>query len=232
MLQALRMRRHAKRLICIKNGVDLQRFSPKPKNRNDSTFTLGYVGRLVAIKGVGDVITAFATTTVRHNSRLLIAGDGPERDALEALAQRLGVASRIWFLGRIADVPRFWHMCDIGVAPSAGSVESFCLAAVEAMACGLPIVASRAGALPETIDDGKTGILVDPGDIEQLAQAFERYARNARLRLEHGAAARRLCEQRYDLASTVRRYGDLVAALAQWPSRSAQLVLPRWETES
>lgn len=232
MLEALRTRRHAKRLICIQNGVDLQRFSPKPKNPNGSTFTLGYAGRLVAAKGVGDVIRAFATTPIRHNSRLLIAGDGPERDALEALAQRLDVASRIRFLGRIQDVPRFWHMCDIGVVPSAGWVESFCLAAVEAMACGRPIVASRVGALPDTIDEGRTGTVVDPRDIEQLAQAFERYARDATLRHEHGAAARRLCEQRYDFVGTVRRYADLVSALARWPSGSAELALPHWDTES
>jgi glycosyltransferase involved in cell wall biosynthesis len=231
MLEALRTRRHAKRLICIQNGVDLQRFSPKPRNRNDSTFTLGYAGRLVAAKGVGDVIRAFATTPIRHNSRLLIAGEGPERDSLQSLAQRSDVASRIRFLGRIQDVPHFWHMCDIGVVPSAGWVESFSLAAVEAMACGRPIVASRVGALPDTIDEGKTGTVVDQGDIEQLAQAFERYARDAPLRHEHGAAARRLCEQRYDFVGTVRRYGDLVAALAQWPSGNAELALPRWDTE-
>jgi glycosyltransferase involved in cell wall biosynthesis len=231
MFEALQIRRHARRLICIQNGVDLQRFSPEPTNRNAPTFTLGYAGRLVGAKGVGDAIRAFATTTIRHKSRMLIAGEGPERDALHALAHRLDVANEIRFLGRIRDVPRFWRMCDVGVVPSRDSVESFSLSAVEAMACGRPVVASRVGALPDTIDEGTTGTLVDPGNVEELASAFEQYARNVHLRHEHGTAARRLCEQRYDFAVTVRRYGDLVAALAQWPS-GGKFGLSREDTES
>jgi len=88
------------------------------------------------------------------------------------------------------------------------------------------VVASRAGALPETIDEGKTGLLVDQGDIKQLTHAFDRYASDVSLRQEHGLAARRLCEQRYDFADTVRGYRDLVEALADWPAGGRRLVLP------
>jgi glycosyltransferase involved in cell wall biosynthesis len=226
-LEALRRHRHAKQVICIQNGVDLRRFAPKrDENRGDLSFTIGYAGRLVASKGVADVIRAFAAMKISDESLLLIAGDGPERPALEALGHSLGVATRIRFLGRIHDVPRFWRMCDVGVAPSAGWVESFCLGAVEAMASGLPVVASKEGALPETIDEGKTGFLVDRGDIKQLAQAFERYARDVSLRHEHGLAARRLCERRYDFADTVRGYRDLVAGLAASPMQRRRLFFP------
>jgi glycosyltransferase involved in cell wall biosynthesis len=227
MLNALRRHRHATELICIENGVDLRRFAPpRDEIRGASRFTLGYAGRLVSSKGVADVIRAFAAMSTLHESRLLIAGDGPERRALETLANSLDIASKVRFLGRIDDIPHFWRVCDVGVAPSAGWIESFCLGAVEAMACGRPVVASRVGALPETIDEGKTGVLVDQGDIEQLTNAFERYAGDVSLRQEHGLAARRLCEQRYDFADTVRAYRDLVEALADWPAGARRLVLP------
>jgi glycosyltransferase involved in cell wall biosynthesis len=222
-LEELRSRRHGKRLICIRNGIDLARFVPdQGENHPNRPFSLGYAGRLVASKGVSDVIRAFAATTFRQASLLLIAGDGPERCALERLARDLQVTSRIRFLGRIDDVPSFWRMCDVGVAPSGGSIESFCLAAVEAMACGLPVVASRSGALPETVDEGVTGLLVDQGNIVQLAQAFERYAHDAPLRDEHGRAARRLCEQQYDLGNTARGYMNLIDELVKrWGQRGS-----------
>jgi glycosyltransferase involved in cell wall biosynthesis len=225
-LEALMHQRHAKQVICIQNGVDLRRFAPAGDLSSGSRFTLGYAGRLVASKGVADVIRAFAAMKIPQESLLLIAGDGPERQALEVLGHRLDVGSKIRFLGRIDDVPQFWRMCDVGVAPSAGWVESFCLGAVEAMACGLPVVASKVGALPEVIDDGASGFLVDLGNIKQLTHAFERYARDVSLRHQHGLAARLLCEQRYDFAETVRGYRDLVAGLVEWRAHGRRLVLP------
>lgn len=215
-LEELRRHRHARRLIRIRNGIDLDRFSlPHDDASGAQPFTIGYGGRLVASKGVADVIRAFASIEAREDSLLLIAGDGPERDALEHVAREVGVGRRTHFLGYVEDMPSFWGKCDVAVVPSAGWIESFCLAAVEAMACGRPVVAARTGALPETIRDGQTGTLVEQGDIPGLARAFERYAVDVSLRRDHGAKARRLCEEQYDLADAVRRYAELVMLLVR-----------------
>jgi glycosyltransferase involved in cell wall biosynthesis len=215
-LEELQKHRKARRVVCIRNGIDLGRFSPEAdESPKDRPFTLGYAGRLIPSKGVADVIQAFGSREVPEDSVLLIAGDGPDRGALERLANELGLAKRTRFLGSVGDMPGFWRACDIGVVPSAGWIESFCLAAVEAMACGLPVVASRVGALPETISDGLTGTLVDQGDIAELGRAFGRYASHASLRREHGANARRLCEDRYDLDATADSYAEVIASVSR-----------------
>jgi len=104
----------------------------------------------------------------------LIAGDGPERGSLEALAKRLRIADRVAFVGLQTDMPCFWRQCDVAVVPShAPHVESFGLVAVEAMASGLPVVASRNGALPEIVVDSRTGTIVPEADPMVLAAALD-----------------------------------------------------------
>jgi len=215
-LEELRRHRHARGLVWIPNGIDLARFSPPDTQAPEGhPFTIGYAGRLIASKGVSDVIRAFEWLGRSEDCRLLIAGDGPERHTLEGLAKALGVQDKIRFLGLVGDMPSFWRTCDIAVVPSAGWIESFCLAAVEAMACARPVVAVRAGALAETIDENVTGVLVGQGDIAGLGRALKRYADDTRLRRQHGASARRLCEERYDLAGSADRYAELIASLSR-----------------
>jgi starch synthase len=81
------------------------------------------------------------------------------------------------------------------------------------MACGIPVVASRSGALPETVEDGVTGVLVDQGDIAGLARGFDRYAHDRSLRVAHGTNARRRCEHEYGLGKAASRYLQLVDSL-------------------
>ncbi len=214
-LETLRTRRHARELICIRNGVDLERFFPPERKRDGGPpFTLGYAGRLIPGKGVGVLIRAFASMRTSDASLLRIAGDGPEREALEKLALTLGIQTRTRFLGRIEDTPRFWQGCDVAVVPSSGWVESFCLSAVEAMASGCPVVASRTGALPEIVPDEVAGILVDEGDSQELSEALDRYAQDVSLRHTHGRAARDVCEREYDLVRTVDGYLGLIGRLS------------------
>jgi glycosyltransferase involved in cell wall biosynthesis len=215
-LEELRKHRHASRLIRIRNGIDLVRFAPEADGRpKQYPFTIGYAGRLIATKGVSGLIRAFASRDLPGDPLLLIAGEGPERGALESLAGTLGLGRRTHFLGRVDDMPNFWRRCDLAVVPSDGSIESFGLAAVEAMACGRPVVASRTGALPETIRDDLTGALVDPGDVAGLAHALARYATDAALRRDHGANARRLCEEHYDLTVVANNYAELIVSLSR-----------------
>jgi len=165
------------------------------------------MARLVQGKGVDDLVTAVARTG-RDNFRLHVAGDGPERLGLEALATRLGVDSRTRFGGWVDDAAPFWRSCDVAVVPSRWP-ESFGLTAVEAMASGLPVIATKSGALDELVVDAATGLTVPSGDPDAIAAALRRYAADPGLAAAHGAAGRRRCEERFD----IRRCADSYRAL-------------------
>lgn len=211
MFDVLSARRHAPSLVCIQNGVDLARFSPAgAADFEPGRLRLGYAGRLVEGKGLPALLHAVAA--VGAGVELRVAGDGPSRPRVEALARSLGVEGRVQFLGQIADVASFWRGCHVGVVPSDALVESFSLSAVEAMATGRPVIASRLGALPETIGPD-AGILVEPGNSGELAAAIRLYAGNSSTWEVHGRNARAACEARYDFRTTVRGYAALVATL-------------------
>ena len=133
-------------------------------------------------------------------TKLTIVGDGPLRPELEILSQNLGMGDNINFAGYISmdQVPVYLNDFDIFVMPSVGRGETFGVAAVEAMATGLPVVGSRVGGLPEVIDDQKTGLLVEPANVAALAEALKTYARSADLRHTHGLAGRKKVENQYD----------------------------------
>jgi glycosyltransferase involved in cell wall biosynthesis len=209
MLQVLKRRRHAPRLLCIPNGVDLQRFRPLPRGTAPDVFVVGCGSRLIPGKGVEDAISALAALESHPHARLRIAGDGPDLDRLSAHAQALGVSDRVELLGRVEDMAAFWHTCDVAIVPSREWIESFSIAAVEAMACGLPVVASASGGLVEVVQDGETGTLVAAGDVRGFAAALDRYARDPDIRSVHGSAARMRCEARYGLESCAAAYVEL-----------------------
>lgn len=207
MLSELARRRHARRLVCIPNGVDLDRFRPRrdePRRRDG--FVVGCAARLVPGKGVEDAISALGATDRAVSGRLRIAGEGPELAPLRAHAETVGVGDRVELLGRVEDMPAFWQTCDVAVVPSREWIESFSIAAVEAMACGLPVVASASGGLVEVVCDGETGSLVPTGDVAGFAAAFDRYARDPDIRAAHGLAGRRRCEEFYGLERCAAAY--------------------------
>jgi glycosyltransferase involved in cell wall biosynthesis len=203
-LELLRERPHAKRLVRIYNGVDLDAFRPAD-NHTDSAPTFGWAGRLVPGKGVDDLLRALAQ--LRENgAKLRIAGDGPARVELQRLAASLGLDERVTFEGSLTAMASFWRGCDVAAMPSNQWVESFGMAAVEAMACGLPVVATRSGALPEVVEDGRTGALCARGDVPALAAALSRYAMDPELRRTHGRAARERCASHFDLKDCAAAY--------------------------
>ena len=121
------------------------------------------------VKRVADVIQVFARITHALPARLLLIGDGPDRSTAEYLARQLGVQDRIHFLGKQDNVNELLPVADLMIMPS--EMESFGLAALEAMACSVPAVATRVGGVPELIDDGVDGLLFPIGDIEAMATA-------------------------------------------------------------
>jgi glycosyltransferase involved in cell wall biosynthesis len=143
----------------------------------------------------------------------VLAGEGPERASLEALAAELGVAGRIHFLGYRGDIPQLLAACDVFALPSL--YEGSSLAVLEAMAARRPVVSSAIGGTDELIDDGSDGLLVEPGDAEALAAALRRLLDDPGLRDSLAARARERVERDFTPAAMVRRaeaiYGELLA---------------------
>jgi glycosyltransferase involved in cell wall biosynthesis len=136
--------------------------------------TIVAVGRLSRQKGFHDLISAAAILAQQGvDFRLRLVGDGEERDALHTLACCLGVQDRVEFSGaRIAtDLARYFHAADVAVLPSYG--EGLGLTLIEAMFCGAPVIGTRSGGICDIITDGKTGLLVPPGDTRALALAMQ-----------------------------------------------------------
>ena len=146
-----------------------------------------YVGRLLRIKGAHHLLGAFSRVLARSPlACLLIVGDGEERQTLQTSAQRLGLGPRVAFLGSLPheDVIRCMRAADVLVLPSL--VESFGIVLLEAMSCGLPVVASRVLGIPYLVEDGLNGFLVPPGDEEALADRITALLSDPDLRARMG----------------------------------------------
>jgi glycosyltransferase involved in cell wall biosynthesis len=209
-LELVRFRR---RVVCIPNGVDLARFSPPvpvDTTARHERVVVGSASRLAPGKGIADAIEMLAHRGI-ENVYLRIAGEGPERAALEALATSHSLEARVDFLGPVIDMPGFWRSVDLGIVPSHELVEGFGMVAIEAMACGKPVVVSNNGALPEVVVDGKTGRVASAGDPAALAETVAGYVRNPTLRLEHGRNARKRCEDLFGIDRCAFRYLELCA---------------------
>jgi glycosyltransferase involved in cell wall biosynthesis len=174
-------------------GVDVQRFAPRREpDRPDGTrpLCIGYVGRLTPEKGVEVLLRAAAG---QSGWRLRIVGDGPARDDLETLAGRLEFDGRVAFTAALPhhELPELYRDLDVLVIPSLPTPrwqEQFCRVAVEAMASGVPIVASASGSLPEVVGDA--GLLVPPGDPVALGEALTELAGSPRRRSQLGERGR------------------------------------------
>jgi glycosyltransferase involved in cell wall biosynthesis len=176
----------------IYNAVDVERAAvdapPGLREQLGGGETLPLVltpARLNPQKGHRVLLEAVAEVP---DALFLLAGDGPERASLEAEAERLGVVDRVCFLGRREDVPQLLAACDVFALPSL--YEGSSLAVLEAMAAGIPIVSSAIGGTDELIEDGRSGLLVPPGDAKALAGALRRMLADRGLRESLAAAAR------------------------------------------
>ena len=160
-------------LRVVPNFVDLDEYHPAPNGERDSLAPPGHkiithVSNFREVKRVKDVVRVFARIRRAMPATLLMIGDGPDRTDAEREAHDLGVAPDVRFLGRLDQVADLLRATDLFLLPSQS--ESFGLAALEAMACGAPVVASRAGGLPEVIEDGSCGILEPVGSVEAMGR--------------------------------------------------------------
>jgi sugar transferase (PEP-CTERM/EpsH1 system associated) len=201
----------------IYNGVDAKRFHPAagPRPRppvegfDDGTVVIGTVGRMQTVKDQPNLARAFVHLVDRfpdgrRRLRLVMAGDGPLQAECEAILAEAGLSHLAWLPGSREDVPDIMRMLDIFVLPS--RIEGVSNTILEAMATGLPVVATATGGNPELVRAGRTGLLVPIAAPSALAAALAFYAEDAERRRAHGDAARRLVEHEFGLSVMVGRY--------------------------
>lgn len=209
----------------IFNGVDTARFAPgvvPARSRESLGFAAddlvaAFAGRLVGWKGVGHAVDALADPVLAPRPvKLLVVGDGPERDALAVRARERGVAARVAFVGAVphAEVPGWYALADVGVFPSIAD-EAFGITIAECMSCARPVVASYIGGIPEVVgNEGGAGRLVPPADPGAIAACLRELADDAARRRALGAAARaRIVAQFTWRAAAERMLAALGAAL-------------------
>ncbi len=169
---------------------------------------LAIVGRLIPIKGHEVLLRALAT--VRNDvpeATLDVAGDGPLQEELRETAGRLGLDDAVSFLGRVAPVASVFERAQVVVVPSFG--EGFGMVALEAMERGRPVIASAVGGLPEIVDDGRTGVLVSPGDADALATAIRELVRDPARAEAFGRAGRERSVEQFSQERCTDRIEEL-----------------------
>jgi glycosyltransferase involved in cell wall biosynthesis len=204
-----------RKIRIIPHGVDVARFNANI-HQNDYKVKLGLkkdevlalsVQRLAPRKGVENLLYAMSIV-VKENSKvkLAIIGDGSEKARLIELTKKLGINKNVTFMGFVDfdDLPKYYSTCDIFVLHSL--YELFGIVLVEAMACGKPVISTKVGAIPEIVDHGKTGFLVEPKNPKQLAEAILKLASDEKLRNKLGSEGRRKAREKYDWDIIVDKY--------------------------
>jgi N-acetyl-alpha-D-glucosaminyl L-malate synthase BshA len=156
------------------------------------------------VKRVVDVVKIFAKVAKELPAQLILIGDGPDRSAAEWLAHDLGIQARVHFLGKQERVNELLPLADILLMPS--ELESFGLAALEAMACKVPSIATRVGGVPELIDDGETGLLYEVGDVDGMADGALSLLRDRERLNAMREAGRRTAQKRFCASLVVPQY--------------------------
>jgi N-acetyl-alpha-D-glucosaminyl L-malate synthase BshA len=156
------------------------------------------------VKRLVDVVKIFARVARELPAQLVLVGDGPDRSAAEWLAHDLGIQARVHFLGKQERVNEILPLADILLMPS--ELESFGLAALEAMACKVPSVATRVGGVPELIDDGETGLLYNVGDVEGMATGVLSLLNDPARLSAMREAGRRTAQKRFCASLVVPQY--------------------------
>lgn len=199
-----------KNITRIPFGVDLDRFKPALEKNRRSGITLGVIKKLDRTYGIEYLIRGFALVEKKYqDARLLIAGDGPLLGELKNLARQLGCGRKIEFTGKIphSQVPALLNQMDIFVMPSIR--ESFGIAALEASACELPVIASNVGGVPEVILDRKTGLLIPPQNPSAIADAVLYLIANPDHRKKLGKSGREFVKKNYDWQKNAQRMESL-----------------------
>jgi glycosyltransferase involved in cell wall biosynthesis len=203
-----------RKLAYIPNGIDTKAFAEVGADRSAARAALGIapnapvvgtLGRLAEVKQQAVLIRAFAQLVPDFPAaRLVLVGDGPLRTELEELAASLGLGGAVLFAGYRSNPEQYLAAMDIFVLPS--RAEAMPLVVPEAWAAGCPVVATRVGGIPGLIADGRTGLLVEPGDADGLVARLRHLLTDPRLARELGRAGRELARAKYDVAVMAGAY--------------------------
>ncbi len=189
------------------NGEDYAR-RPRPELRErfapSGEKILAHVSNFRPIKRAPDCVEIFARVVEHVPSRLLMIGDGPDRARVEWLVERHGLTGRVHCVGKQPNIAEFLSIADLLLLPS--EMEAFGLVALEAMACEVPVIASRTGGVPEVVEDGVTGLLLPCGDIEAMAQAAIALLQDDERRREMGRRARERALARFSSEQIIPMY--------------------------
>lgn len=207
----------AERVQSVPTGIDLSRFHPGDRGAKRAqlglpadAFIVGIVATLRSWKGHRYLLEAVQPLDDIH---LVIAGDGPQRAALEAQVASLGMKERVRFAGNQKDVPPWLQSFDLFVLPSYAN-EGVPQALMQAMACGLPVISTPVGSIDEIVTDGETGLMVMPQDVVSLRAAIERLKADTTLRTALGEAALERARERFGADLMVARMERIFALAA------------------
>lgn len=214
------------KVTVIPNGVDLARIDAIEKaplrqwaDVPPGGFIVGYVGRLVAHKGVDNILNAarLLQRAGRDDVWFVIVGDGPERERLEFLAGQLGVHENVVFTGFQVPPTGLTRNFDVALLTTTAATEHCSNSILEYMACRKPVIATNVAGNPELVLDGETGLLVEPGDPEALAQAIVQMLENPARMRQMGEQGRARIEREFRMETAAARFADLWREVAERP---------------
>ena len=201
-----------KAIEVIPNFVDPARFKPHPDGfchvfgaKGEPVIT--HVSNFRPVKRIMDVVEVFERVTRVVPSRLVMVGDGPDRSKAEAYCRDRRLRDRVVFLGNVPNLEEVVGASDLFLLPS--EAESFGMAALEALASEVPVIATRAGGLPEVVDDGETGYLLPVGDVEGMAARAIEILSNDELHRKMGKRARERAIERFEERKVVPKYREM-----------------------
>ena len=219
----------AKKIRTIANGIDVgpfERARPLPVFEFDGNKVVGMVARLDLQKGFEYLLRATRELCAAFPAlKVVIVGEGPDRQAIESMVQRFGLQSNVILAGQHSHMPEIYAAMDVFVLPSLN--EGLPMTILEAMAASRPVVATRVGAIPKVIKDGETGLLVDPGDADGLRNALARLLRDSDLGRRLGSAGHDWVSRNYTSEAMALKYRQMydevlgTLAIATVPARAS-----------
>jgi glycosyltransferase involved in cell wall biosynthesis len=196
------------KLRIVRCGLELDRL-PARKRAGADYVRIIVVGRLSAEKGISGLLSAMAQMVTRPRARLAIVGDGPLRPKLKVQAAELELDADIEFLGRLPEAETLTEIArsDVLVLPS--FMEGLPIVLMEALALGVPVVATRVAGIPELVENGRNGLLFSPSDWSELAEALDRLVADPALRRRLGDAGPQLIAEKFDVRDSAVKLRDL-----------------------